>query len=835
MENKYQSATQIILELKRTLAAFKAPNEVFEIRFLNTPRGIISGYYYNSNTSIDKLMADITRLSLWQYTIYMTINPVNDECMERSNQKLGVYAKKTTKDSEISVIRWLHIDLDPKRPAKIQATETETQFAKQKMIDISTYLKGREIIDPILSFSGNGYNLDYRINLPNTAENVSKVKSTLNKLAEKFSDEHVDVDTTTYNPSRIVKCYGCISKKGENTADRPYRYSRILSIPQDTVINDISDLAGFSGEDASDDTEKSEFNVEDWLGHYGLTYSKKPGDNGAEIYVFDVCPWNSEHTNHSAFLIRFPNGRMIAKCLHNSCQGNDLDSLMKRYPPVGLPKVASQKHTGSVSDTLLNLARNNMRFFMDNQNNAYVLYNNGKINSLSRTNSGDTEVYLRKLYYDSFHKSLDKNCLRQVVDTLVMFGKTSEEVHDVHQRIAFQNDSLFYDLSDEFGSVVQVDKYGSKIVKQNQAVYFIRTSDMKTQVKPNLQADPTNIMEYIHKYFRIADDKEAVLFTVYLVACFLEQISHPILILHGEKGSAKSTTMRMIQRIVSPSMTELLPLPKSRDDLAVILNQHYFVAFDNLQVLNTEKSDLLCQASTGGVYVKRRLYTDNEDVALPIKNCVACNGINVVASKSDLLDRSILIQLQRIPEKERRTDLSIQNEFEKDLPSILGCCLNAVSKALNCINEINLERLPRMADFAKWGYAIAIGIDIDPQIFFDAYMDNICQAKKESINTNSLAECIIQFMQQNSSDIWKGTWSKLYKAVKDTAFQESITLDRFFPKAPSALSRRINEIKTDLESIGLFISVGYDHTNKVVTIIKQKFDGEGGSKIDCPK
>lgn len=47
---------------------------------------------------------------------------------------------------------------------------------------------------------------------------------------------------------------------------------------------------------------------------------------------------------------------------------------------------------------------------------------------------------------------------------------------------------------------------------------------------------------------------------------------------------------------------------------------------------------------------------------------MSLNGINIVATRPDLLDRSILLELERIPKTERKTEKEIEEEFEKDLP-----------------------------------------------------------------------------------------------------------------------------------------------------------------------
>ena len=756
----------------------------------------------------------------------MTLNPPTDACIARSDSKLTPYAKTTTKDSDIERIQWLHIDLDPKRPTGVQATQSEVDYSQKKALEIRTYLDSHGITDPVFSFSGNGYNLDYRVDLENTKENVTVLRATLKHLSDKFTDNDVDIDLTTYNPARIVKLFGCLSCKGENIPERSYRYSKIISVPESITVNDISFIKSLIAVKTASAISKVSntdiYTVEDWLNSYNLNFTKKIEGDGRELFVFDVCPWNGEHKNGSAFVTRFPDGGLMAKCHHNSCQGNDLDSLFKLYPPHSpLVPQKQQKAEKSAADTLLDLATRNMEFFRDTEHHAYVSYNDDGKKCTVNAESDSVCLFLRSLYYNSCRKAIGKDILRQVAETLDMFGKTSHDIRLIHKRVAFENGSLFYDLCDPHFQTVRISSTSCAISGENIPVCFIKDANLKAQILPDLSADPCDLLDYITQHFRVKNEQESVLLAVYIVSCFLEQIGHPILIIHGEKGSAKSTSMRIIQQIVSPSVSDLLAIPKTKEDLAVVLSQSYFVAFDNLRMLDHDKSDLLCMATTGGKYMKRKLYTDGEGVTLSLKNCVACNGINVIADQPDLLDRALLIELERIPENERQTDAYVWSEFQKDLPQILGCCFNALSKALGFIDQLKFDSLPRMADFMRWGCAIAMGMGLDYKIFRDAYFDNIRKAQREPLNGNGLAECLMAFLKRQNGFHWKGTWAELYEHIKAMAYELSINpKDGSLPKAPAVLSRKMKEIRSNLEAEGIFYETGYDHDSKIVTLRK---------------
>ena len=59
---------------------------------------------------------------------------------------------------------------------------------------------------------------------------------------------------------------------------------------------------------------------------------------------------------------------------------------------------------------------------------------------------------------------------------------------------------------------------------------------------------------------------------------------------------------------------------------------------------------------TGEADSKSKLYTDDGDVIVELRWAVLLNGINVPTDRGDVLDRSLVVELERIPDGERRTE-----------------------------------------------------------------------------------------------------------------------------------------------------------------------------------
>src|SRR5215208_4286958 len=100
---------------------------------------------------------------------------------------------------------------------------------------------------------------------------------------------------------------------------------------------------------------------------------------------------------------------------------------------------------------------------------------------------------------------------------------------------------------------------------------------------------------------------------------------------------------------------------------------------------------------------------------------VILNGITDVVSRPDLLDRALIVSLPPIPEQERRSEAELWREFEQARPAILASLFDAVSGALSSVEDVRLEGMPRMADFALWATAAEEALGWDSGAFMAAY------------------------------------------------------------------------------------------------------------------
>ena len=376
----------------------------------------------------------------------------------------------------------------------------------------------------------------------------------------------------------------------------------------------------------------------------------------------------------------------------------------------------------------------------------------------------------------------------------------------IHLRVAGTPTQITYNLGDREGRFVVITPEKTEILGKAD-VLFRPQAERFAQLLPGKEAAP---VARIFDFVNISNPHDRLLFLVQLICCLIPDIAHPVTILHGYQGTAKTTLARIMTMLVDPPGGDVLSFPSAKAELAQILSQNYVCIFDNLTQIKPKQSDMLCQAVTGGCFHKRRLFTDDGTVIMDFKGCLVLTGINLAAEKPDLLDRSIIFELERINESRRKDETAFWQAFEQEKPAIMQRLLVTLSAAMKIYPSVTLNSAPRMADYYRWGIAITEALGRDRAEFIAAYERNRRKMHQEIADADSLMEAISRLMR--ARPIWDGKISKLYNWLREQPECHDL------PKAPNQLSRRIREIAENLRNGGISIEWGRntaDNTSKI--------------------
>lgn len=328
-----------INEILRALEVLTEPGQVVELRIPEAEgiKGRTDSGYFKNYGELAKVAASYTRRA---HGVYVTLNPVNPDLFARSADAVKERAKLTTSDGDILRRRWLPIDLDPERPSGISSTDAEHAAALERAGEIADWLRAFGWPEPVRADSGNGCHLLYRIDLPNDDAAKSLIEGCLHVIAERWTDGAVKVDRSVGNAARIWKLYGTLSAKGDDIEERPHRFSRLLSVPDQVepvpfeLLEAMAEKAKVL-EDPAPSTRaphKGQFEVESFIERHQATLNPHPqtSNRGMKSWRID-CPWSESHRG-DAWVIEFSSGAWSAGCYHDSCSWGHVE-LRDRLEP----------------------------------------------------------------------------------------------------------------------------------------------------------------------------------------------------------------------------------------------------------------------------------------------------------------------------------------------------------------------------------------------------------------------------------------------------------------------------------------------------------------------
>lgn len=810
-------------EIADAVRYLKDTDKVVEVRIPNAGRlGTVSGYFDDPGD-----LAEAVGAYDGDHPIYVTLNPVKRDLLARAENRLETHAKKTTSSGDVERRKWLLVDIDPERPSGVSATEEEHGRALETARDLAEKMESEGWPRPALASSGNGAHLLYRVDLPNDRGTKELAEKALKALDLRFSTEEVRVDTSTAGAEHLTRLYGTLNPKGDSTERRPHRRSRLIEAPDEPGLLSrelLAQTAGTlpeAGKEQAGNSGADGFDLEEWIKEQGLEVARTGPWNGGEKYVLSECPWDSSHTDNSAYIVRLQNGAIAAGCHHDSCSGEDWHSLRDQLGEGGgQEKPATGGGGGKQADVLIRLA-SEAEIYQDEVGESYVVVEIDGHREVLKIGGGRFRNWLVKRFFEEERTAPGKEALGQAEQVLRSRAEFGAEERNFERRVAEAEDgSFYYDLVDESWRAVRVTPDGPAVEEDPPAIFF-RSKNMREQAVPDFPGDLHRVLDFVN----LQGEDDRLLYLVYLVTCLVPGIPHPVLVVHGAKGSAKSTLMRVTRKVVDPAGQELLSMPNGRRDIVVTLTNNYLSTFDNMEKLSKKKSNIICQASTGGAMTSRKLYTDSALSLIEFQRCVALNGINMVTTEPDLLDRSLIFELERLGDGEFREESRLWEEFEDARPAIVGGALEALAGAMEAYPKIDPDNLGRMADFSRWGYAAAEALDLGGEEFLDAYRRNQSQSNQAVVSSHPVAAAVRKMMEGKEEE--QGLVSEMLKELEMVAAENRIdTNHHLWPGAANVLSKRLKEVKSNLEDAGISYSIRKGSSGKKLTFSNQKAQGE---------
>jgi hypothetical protein len=435
--------------------------------------------------------------------------------------------------------------------------------------------------------------------------------------------------------------------------------------------------------------------------------------------------------------------------------------------------------------------------------------------------------WLARAFYQETWGAAGSEAIQAALNVIEAKAHHDAVEREAYVRIARLGGKLYIDLCDKMWRAIEIDADGWRVVDAP-PVRFKRASGATELPVPVSGGS----IEDLRPFFNLRNDHDFILVVAWTLAAFLDTGPYPALAFTGEQGVAKSTSSRVLRKVIDPNSAPLRALPRSDRELFISAGNSHLLVFDNVSGLQPWLSDTLCRLSSGGGFAVRSLFTNSDEVLFNASRPIILNGIGDIITRPDLAARALFTGLEPISDAARKAEDDFFADLDAKLPQILGVLLDALAVGLRRRPSISLPEMPRMADFAKWATACETAF-WPSGTFMAAYNDNLLEVVDTVIEADLVGSTVRQFAEEEAP--WTGTASTLLDRLRVVA-NESMTRSRDWPNSPDALSNRLRRAATFLRKVGVEIAfdrVGKHRTREITitTFLAPEIGGEKASEV----
>ena len=359
----------------------------------------------------------------------------------------------------------------------------------------------------------------------------------------------------------------------------------------------------------------------------------------------------------------------------------------------------------------------------------------------------------------------------------VLMGEAGElDPRPVWLRVSQDHDTVVVDMGTETGQCITITPSGWAIETASPVIF--RRSEL---THPLAEPQRGGTLDAVRKLINLPED-DYRLAIGWVVAAYLTGIPHPILLVQGEQGTAKSNLIRTLLALVDPQPAAERTPPKDNREWAIF-----------------------------GVYSFQRIIALT---TIAIKHDLA----------GDLADRILLIEPEVIDK--RRTEADITAARAAALPGGLGAVLDLVAGVLRELPATTVDNAPRMADFAKVLAALDTVTSWDT---LTSYRAKVATLALSPIEGSTFAYAIYRLATAPSPGgldpaPWEGTAGELLDTLRRVCAEARMPVADL-PEDVRAVGRQVREIAPSLRKAGVDIRASRTGRRRALRI--RKIDGPG--------
>lgn len=479
---------------------------------------------------------------------------------------------------------------------------------------------------------------------------------------------------------------------------------------------------------------------------------------------------------------------------HAGAQSQSTPSDVNPDPQQEEAEAVNQVPASTQTERIVALGQCLCKLFHDPKQRPFAQTGDGQILQID---TADFRRFIQREYRHESGRAANAVAVRSAVEELAAEAIFDGEEVPIHVRVGSDEGNAVIDIGDRMANAVVIEPNRWEI--RPSPVAFERKRHSKRLVTPVSGGS----IELLSELLNLESRNDFLLVTGWLLMALCPHGPYPVLVLQGEPGSAKSTSTKIIKELIDPVVPTLRSLPRSERDLAVAAQANRVLAYDNVSFLPTWLSDAMCRLATGGGFGTRTHYANEDETVFEQMRPIVVNGLDAVATRQDLLNRSIVLRLPAITQ--RFTEHELQERFAALAPLVLGALADAVAEGLSRLSTVKLPPLPRMADFGRWVTAAEPSFGWKEGTILAAFEENQASALRTSLEGSLLATAIQRLLAEDHEI-----------AATPTDLYESLTLRitdeqrraKSWPRNAQGMSRQLTLLTPALRELGIGVNVG---------------------------
>ena len=223
---------------------------------------------------------------------------------------------------------------------------------------------------------------------------------------------------------------------------------------------------------------------------------------------------------------------------------------------------------------------------------------NGRL-EVFRLKSNAFRDWLVNAYVSAQQKLPPQRALQSVLQALEARARFEVDMPPVYLRVGIGEDDdggirHYLDLGDGTGQAVAIGA-GTWSVVDQPGVQFSRPSGLLPLPVPSHDGSIDLLRPFVN-----LGESDFRLLVAWMAAALRPAGPYPVLVVHGEQGSAKSTLATIVRQLTDPQAAPILRQPQNMKDLMVTALNGWLLVYDNISTLPDWLSDGLCQVASGG-------------------------------------------------------------------------------------------------------------------------------------------------------------------------------------------------------------------------------------------